>query len=83
MSAPWPLRLLADDLTGALDSAAAFGAGWPVQLDYPPSGVDEGAEVSVVATATRDIEPAALPEALAPSLPWLAGAGLEIGRAHV
>lgn len=75
-AAPWPLRLLADDLTGALDSAAAFGPGVPVQLDQPALGVEDHAAVSVVATATRDIAPAALPAALAPSLPWLAGAGL-------
>lgn len=76
MSFPWPLRLLADDLTGALDSAAAFGPGVPVQLDQPALGVEDNAPVSVVATATRDIAPAAIAEALAPSLPWLAGAGL-------
>lgn len=74
--APWPLRLLADDLTGALDSAAAFGSGVPVQLDQPALGVEDHAAVSVVATATRDMAHAAIPAALAPSLPWLAGAGL-------
>jgi uncharacterized protein YgbK (DUF1537 family) len=76
MTAPWPIRLLADDLTGALDSAAAFGPGVPVQLDWPALGVEDHAPVSVVATATRDIAPVAVPAALAPSLPWLAGAGL-------
>ena len=75
-AAPWPLRLLADDLTGALDSAAAFGPGVPVQLDQPALGEEDHAPVSVVATATRDIAPVAVPAALAPSLPWLAGAGL-------
>lgn len=66
------LRILADDLTGALDCAAAFGAGVPVRLGLPanldPSGID------IVATATRDVPVAALPMLLAPSLAWLHGA---------
>lgn len=76
MNGPWPLRLLADDLTGALDSAAAFGSGVPVQLDHPALGLEDHAAISVVATATRDIAPAAVPAALASCQPWLAGAGL-------
>ncbi|PXW99345.1 uncharacterized protein YgbK (DUF1537 family) [Sphaerotilus hippei] len=74
MKARWPVRLLADDLTGALDSAAAFGAGVPVHLDHPPAG--DAAPVSVVATATRDVGPAALPAALDASVRWLGEAGL-------
>ena len=69
------LRLLADDLTGALDSAAAFGAGVPVHLDRP-GAVDEGAAVQVVATATRDVPADELPGLLGPCVSWLAGAGL-------
>ncbi|MFM2052230.1 MAG: hypothetical protein RL456_267 [Pseudomonadota bacterium] len=69
------LRLLADDLTGALDSAAAFGAGVPVHLDRP-GAVDEGVAVQVVATATRDVPADELPGLLGPCVSWLAGAGL-------
>lgn len=62
------IRILADDLTGALDVAAAFGAGVPVHLGAPalpdPPGLD------IVATATRDVPVDALPELLRPSLPW-------------
>ncbi len=66
------LRILADDLTGALDSAATFAGEVPVFLDAP--GAPEGSGVSVVATATRDMPAAELPALLAPSLPWLRGA---------
>lgn len=66
------LRILADDLTGALDSAAAFAGDVPVHLDAPPA--DDTAPVSVVATATRDVAPEALASMLAPSLAWLRGA---------
>jgi D-threonate/D-erythronate kinase len=69
------LRILADDLTGALDSAAAFDGEVPVYLDAPPP-MAAAARVSVVATATRDIAPDALDFALAPSLPWLADAAV-------
>jgi D-threonate/D-erythronate kinase len=72
---PLDLRILADDLTGALDSAAAFAGEVPVYLEAPPV-MDDGAPLSVVATATRDIAPAALDFALAPSIPWLAAAGV-------
>lgn len=70
-----PIRLLADDLTGALDSAAAFGADVPVHLARPPT---EGtaAPVEVVATASRDEPTDTLPALLAPSLDWLRGAAL-------
>jgi uncharacterized protein YgbK (DUF1537 family) len=72
---PAALRLLADDLTGALDSAAAFGAGVPVHLDRP-GAVNAGAAVQVVATATRDVPADELPALLGDCVPWLAGAGL-------
>ena len=68
------LRLLADDLTGALDCAAAFGAGVPVHLGRPPAQDTDG--VDIVASATRDIAVARLPELLDPCLPWLRGADL-------
>ncbi|WP_066334073.1 four-carbon acid sugar kinase family protein [Azohydromonas lata] len=69
------LRILADDLTGALDCAAAFGAGVPVHLgapaaDQPAAGID------IVATATRDVPVADLPALLTPSVAWLHGAGI-------
>ncbi|MFM7000017.1 MAG: four-carbon acid sugar kinase family protein [Limnohabitans sp.] len=66
------LRILADDLTGALDCAAAFGAGISVHLGQPinenPTGID------IVATATRDVPAAQLPALLNPSLGWLSKA---------
>lgn len=70
------LHLLADDLTGALDSAAAFGPGVPVHLDRPGPVLGDDAAVRVVATASRDVPPADLPALLAPCVPWLVEAGL-------
>ena len=66
------LRILADDLTGALDCAAAFGAGVPVHLAEPTQPAPEG--IDIVATATRDVPLQALPESLFPSLDWLRSA---------
>ena len=68
------LRILADDLTGALDCAAAFGAGVPVHLGAPAS--QEAPGIDIVATATRDVPPTELPALLAPTLAWLHGADL-------
>lgn len=71
------IRLLADDLTGALDSAAAFAGEVPVHLDRAPAGQAGGAaRVEALATATRDIPPADLPDALADAIGWLAGADI-------
>lgn len=72
MSALQRLRILADDLTGALDCAAAFGAGVPVHLARPAS-VEAGG-IDIVATATRDVSVAELPALLQPALAWLCGA---------
>lgn len=69
------LRILADDLTGALDTAAAFAGEVPVWFDEPPTGTAV-TPVAAVATATRDLPPDALPEALAPCVDWLAGADI-------
>lgn len=69
-----PLRILADDLTGALDCAAAFGAGVPVHLGQPAT--EHHAEIDIVATATRDVPPAELADLLQPSLHWLHDAGV-------
>lgn len=68
------LRILADDLTGALDTAAAFDGEVPVFFDRPDP--EAAAPVSAVATGTRDIAAAELPARLAPALAWLAGAGI-------
>lgn len=65
------IRILADDLTGALDTAAAFAGEVPVYIDRPPAGAGEFAlPVSVVATPTRDVAAEALPGLLAPSVDW-------------
>lgn len=66
------MRILADDLTGALDCAAAFGAGVPVHLGDLAG--DERPPIEIVATASRDVAPAALPALLNPCLPWLRAA---------
>jgi len=68
------IRILADDLTGALDSAAGFTGQVPVFLGTPRAGAlatDARIPVAVVATATRDIAPADLPAQLEPVLAWL------------
>lgn len=69
---PW--HILADDLTGALDSAAAWANAGdvPVFLDQPGQSAHA---VQVVATGTRDVPPASLPALLAPSLDWLIASG--------
>lgn len=67
------LRILADDLTGALDSAAGFAGSVPVYLGHPPATGTRPSAVSVLATPTRDIPPETLPIWLAPALEWLAG----------
>lgn len=63
------LRIVADDLTGALDSVAAFGGAIRVFLRTP--GEDDGGPVAAVATATRDVPLELLPDLLASALPWL------------
>ena len=67
------IRILADDLTGALDSAAAFDCAIPVFIDHPPKDVDTqpGVPISIVATPTRDVPPETLPSHLQPVLAWL------------
>ncbi|MFO1413541.1 MAG: four-carbon acid sugar kinase family protein [Burkholderiales bacterium] len=72
------LRILADDLTGALDTAAAFGAGIPVHLDAP--AVVDAARVAAVATATRDVPLGTLPAALSEPVRWLAGGDLRFKK---
>ena len=70
-----PLRILADDLTGALDSAAAFSGEIPVFIDRPSDGY-ENSPVAVVASPTRDVPPESLAGYLQPALGWLTSAGL-------
>jgi D-threonate/D-erythronate kinase len=70
------LRILADDLTGALDSAAAFAGEVPVYLDAPAPRDVASFPVAAVATGTRDAPIETLPTRLAASVSWLAGAGL-------
>jgi uncharacterized protein YgbK (DUF1537 family) len=74
------VRILADDLTGALDTAAAFAGEVPVYLDAPPTVDASPCPVSVVATATRDVPADSLPRLLAPSLPWLVDAELALKK---
>jgi uncharacterized protein YgbK (DUF1537 family) len=70
------IHILADDLTGALDSAAAFGGEISVFIDHPPKIGIPNAQVSVVATPTRDIPPERLPDHLQPVLGWLKSADI-------
>ncbi|MCZ8105780.1 MAG: hypothetical protein O9972_48815 [Burkholderiales bacterium] len=53
------LRLLADDLTGALDSAAPFAALGPVQVAWSEDGFAPGRRLRALDGQTRDL-PAAL-----------------------
>lgn len=67
-------RILADDLTGALDSAAAFcgPAHVPVFLKTPPPGLNASpaSPVQAVVTGSRNVPAAELPGLLQDSLPW-------------
>lgn len=69
---PW--HVLADDLTGALDTGAAWAgqAEVPVFLGAPGASPEP---LQVVATATRDAPVASLPSLLAPSLEWFTASG--------
>lgn len=69
---PW--RILADDLTGALDSAAAWCAHGPVDVGIEgPAGLRS--RVQVVATGSRQAAPADLADRLAPCLDWFCTGG--------
>lgn len=72
MSKPW--RILSDDLTGALDTAAAWAcaAEVPVFLDTPATSTQA---VQAVVTGTRDVPTDELPARLAPCLDWLTATG--------
>lgn len=77
-------RVLADDLTGALDSAAAFAGAGPVPValvhdDAPApasaaplsAAAARAQRVQARCTGTRDVPAASLPARLAPHLAWL------------
>jgi uncharacterized protein YgbK (DUF1537 family) len=72
------IRILADDLTGALDSAAAFRGELPVFIGTVPAAEHafSDAAVSVLATHTRDIDPRTLAQQLEPVAEWLQAAEL-------
>ncbi|MFZ4286112.1 four-carbon acid sugar kinase family protein [Variovorax sp. HJSM1_2] len=71
-------RILADDLTGALDSAAMFAgvAPVPVYLAPPDQALEAAASpVQALATGTRDVQHDAMVSALQSSLPWFTTPG--------
>ena len=72
------IRILADDLTGALDTAAAFSGEIPVFIDQPPAPDSAywASPVAVVATPTRDVVPGELPAYLQPLVDWFGSADL-------
>ncbi len=76
------IRILADDLTGALDTAAAFAGNIPVYIDSPPAASASFADgqVSVVATPTRDVAAATLPGFLAPVVDWFTSGDLSFKK---
>lgn len=72
MVQPW--RVLSDDLTGALDTAAAWAGGGtvPVFLDAPEASP---ATVQVTASGTRSVPGAELGPRLTPCLDWFTATG--------
>ncbi|MDR0439768.1 MAG: hypothetical protein LBI59_02110 [Candidatus Accumulibacter sp.] len=74
------IRILADDLTGALDTAAAFAGNVPVYLARPPEEDKAANRVSVVATATRDVPADALAALLTPAADWFKSGGLSFKK---
>ncbi len=75
------IRILADDLTGALDTAAAFAGNVPVYIDRPPeSDEKKGGAVAVVATPTRDIQATELPAFLVPVVDWFVSGDLSFKK---
>lgn len=78
MSLRW--RILADDLTGALDTAAAFAGHGEVPV-FLGAGAQADAPVQAVATGSRDVPADAMAAALGACLPWFGGAAA--GRGSV
>lgn len=83
MSAARTVRILADDLTGALDSATAFIG--PMGVDAVPVVFDaraawpEGA-VAAASTGSRDLPRDELADCLAPGWAWLAAADIAVKK---
>lgn len=73
------IRILADDLTGALDTSAAFSGNVPVYIDHPPAA-DGQAMVAVVATPTRDVPVEKLPAFLRPVVDWFTSGRLSFKK---
>ncbi len=70
------LRLLADDLTGALDSAAPFAAvRGPVRVTWRAPADDEPGDLALD-SETRDADAGTAARRVARLAPWLAGASL-------
>lgn len=71
-------RIVADDLTGALDTVAVLGRqdSVPVCLGLLPPEPRRAAAVAALATVTRDGPAETLATRLAPAARWLAGAAL-------
>lgn len=70
------LRLLADDLTGALDSAAPFAAArGPLRVTWHDSALDEERDLALD-SETRDASARDAARRVARLAPWLAGATL-------
>ena len=63
------LRVLADDLTGALECATAFYDGSPVPVHFGIC-VDAPDPVQVVSTDTRNVQVASVESILADCMPW-------------
>lgn len=72
------LRLLADDLTGALDSAAAFALEVPVHLDAAPQ--DRVGRVVATATPTRDVPADELRDRLDRVIEWFISGDLSFKK---
>ncbi|MDB5850698.1 MAG: hypothetical protein JWP29_4450 [Rhodoferax sp.] len=68
-------RILADDLTGALDTAAAFSGSGDLPVSLLPRLVHGDAPVQALATGTRDVAPQAMADALQACLPWFTAPG--------
>ncbi|APW36726.1 hypothetical protein RD110_05575 [Rhodoferax koreense] len=68
-------RILADDLTGALDTAAAFCGRGDVPVYLAPPSVFGVGPVEAVATGTRDLALGGMAAMLQACLPWFTGPG--------
>ena len=69
------LRVLADDLTGALECATAFYDGTPVPVHFG-NCVEAPDAVQVVSTDSRNVQVASLESILAACMPWFSSGDL-------